>query len=372
MNITQNEAKKLILTCQLLDKKRSFETKADVLKIIRKLGYVQIDTISVAERAHHHILWTRMKDYKRAMLHELLERDKQIFEYWSHAAAFLPIENYRFSLFRKKKFREKYKDWFIKNKKIIKYVKDRITSEGPLRSKDFEHTGEKLTGWWNWKPAKAALESLFMSGELMVCKREGFQKTYDITERILPEGTDTTEPTEEEYSEHLLLSNISNYGLSTIEEASYLKGINKKTFTAVTNKLAEENKILNIKIKGSDNKYYTSKMNLKILSGNNSDGLIHILSPFDNLIIQRKRLKQLFGFDYFLECYLPEAKRKYGYFSMPVLFGDKFIGTIDAKADRKNKEFIIKNRNTETPNKKSEKLLSDKIKQFSDFTLNWC
>jgi uncharacterized protein YcaQ len=239
-----SDARYLSILNQLLLKPNSGKTKSGLLKIIEQLGYVQIDTISVVERSHNHILWTRFPSYKKKMLHELLEKDRKIFEYWFHAAAFLPMRDFRFSLYTKEFFRRHYKNWLVKNKKLINFVKDRIRAEGPLKSKDFEHTREKLTGWWDRKPAKAALECLFMVGELMISKREGFQKAFDLAERILPEGIETKTPDEEEMFEHLLLSRINSLGFASVFEAKYLRRIKPGVIKKVIERLTEDKKII--------------------------------------------------------------------------------------------------------------------------------
>jgi len=344
------------------------KTKKHLLNIIEKLGYVQIDTISVVERAHNHILWTRFSSYNKNMLHQLLENDRKIYEYWFHAAAFLSMRDYRYSLYTKEHFRSRYREWIKKNRKIIKNVMDRIKAEGALKSKDFEHTGVKLTGWWNWKPAKAALECLFMSGVLMVSKREGFQKAYDLTERILPPDIGTTVPNEEEMFEHLLMSRINSFGFSSESEAKYLRKIHKSVSEKIINRLVEEKKILPVKIGSLKEIYYSTEAKLKQLNKKVKAESVHILSPFDNLIIQRKSLRNIFNFEYVLECYLPAAKRKNGYFNMPVLIGDKFAGMLDAKADRNEKKFIVRSLKLDKLTIRDKEKVYNKINGLAEFT----
>lgn len=350
MNIPEtihiNDARRIIYHSQQLTPKKKSETvnKIDLYKIIEKLSYLQIDTISVVERSHHHILWSRMPGYKKEMLDELLEKDKLIFEYWSHAAAFLPMSDYKFSLIRKRSFAKKNKTWRSDYKKIVKYVLDRIKSEGPLQSRDFEDKKTGDSGWWNWKPSKDALDYLFHTGELMISKRKGFQKVYDLTERVLPDFADTNIPSESEFYKYLINRSVNSNGITRKNEILYLRRVDKRKFDIALKELLEEKIIAKISVAGIDNDFfYTSKENLEILSLKRPVKIINILSPFDNFIIQRKRLKELFDFDYQIECYVPEAKRKYGYFCLPVMHGDKFIGRIDAKAFRDKNTFVIKN-----------------------------
>lgn len=343
IEITLQDARYLALKNQRLLERDNHHTKKDLLKIIEKIGYVQIDTISIVERAHHHILWTRLPAYKKTKLDELM-KEKKIFEYWSHAAAFLPMKDYRFSLRRKENYSERYKTWLKNNKKIINFARDRITNEGPLQSKDFEHPPRVKSGWWDWKPAKEALEYLFHAGELMVAERKNFQKVYDLTERILPKKVDTTIPTHEEYCEHLIFNAISANGFASQKEMFYLRRGDSIIPLSVIKKLTEEKKIIPVKVTGiEDDKYYTTKENLKQLNNISFKKDVHILSPFDNLVIQRKRLKTLFIFDYVIECYVPSPKRKFGYYVLPILYGENFIGRLDAKADRANNSLRIIN-----------------------------
>lgn len=364
--ISKKEARKIIIASQQLSDIRSGKSKDQLLKIIESIGYVQIDTISVVERSHHHTLWSRMPGYKKQMLDELLENDNSIFEYWSHAAAYLPIKDFRFSLIRKNNYSRRNKNWSAANKKILKYVYDRIAAEGPLQSKDFEDKRTGSSGWWDWKPSKDALDFHFHKGTLMIKARKGFQKVYDLTERVLPENIDTSFPNEKEFYEHLILNSVRSNGLSSVKEITYNRRFDRNLFKDSLNRLTEEKTIININIRGLKDEYYTTVDNLNLPERFNRIKNVHILSPFDNLIIQRKRLKELFDFEYTIECYVPEAKRKFGYFCMPVLYGDKFIARIDAKADREGNNFIIKNIFREDSSM-NRNLLSKKIKKLSEF-----
>ena len=359
------DARYLAIYSQRLAKLPSKSSKRELLNIIEHLSYVQIDTLSIVERSHHHILWSRMPGYKKNMLEELHNKDKKIFEYWGHAAAYLPMKDYKYSLVRKYNYAKKYKDWKSKNRKLIKFVYDRIKNEGPLQSRNFlkdinkKGKTEDKNGWWSWKPAKEALEYLFHSGKLMVAKRSGFQKVYDLTERFLPAGIDTNLPTAEEYSEHIIMNAVNSHGFISGKEITYLRAKDPVIFSKALNLLCEKNELIRITLENSNDTYFSTKNNLKAINRKSINNNLHILSPFDNLIIQRKRLKTLFNYDFQVEFYLPESKRKYGYFCMPVLWGDKFIGRVDAKADRSIKTLIIKNFFMETKNKLTEEFNSE-------------
>ena len=336
--VSKSEARKLFLHSQGLLAFDAGRKQQGALDAIAHLGYVQIDTISVVERAHHHTIYTRVKDYKKEYLDELM-KEKAVFEYWSHAAAYLPMSDYRFSLPRKKTFADGKQHWF-KDKKPTQYVYDRIKAEGPLQSKDFEEK-KANTGWYEWKTTKQALEQLFMAAQLMVAERKNFQKVYDLTERVLPADINTKMPSEKEMAEHLILSAIRANGVVAAHEIAYLRGGHKEHVQKALKHLLKEGAIAEIRIEGIKEPYYTYEVKLDLMGDIKAAKKVHILSPFDNAVIQRKRLQTLFDYDYVIECYVPEAKRVHGYFCLPILYGDTFAGRMDCKAERSKGVFVI-------------------------------
>jgi uncharacterized protein YcaQ len=319
-----------------------------LLRAVEQLSYVQIDTISVVERAHHHTCWTRVDNYTPTMLDQLQVQHKKIFEYWFHAASYLPMSRYRFFQPLMRSITGNYSK-AKRDLKMQKYVLDRIQAEGPLQSRDFEDPDHRSSGWWNWKPAKIAMERLFMSGELMVVRRDGFQKVYDLTERVLPADLDLTLPDEEEWNRFLIGRMLTALGLGRDSDLAYIRYGTGKIFAGsilasvrrTLKDMLEEGSVIQVRV--GDNKYYTTREHLENLVKRVGKKVTRLLSPFDNLIIQRRRTLDLFDFDYQLECYVPQQKRKYGYFSLPVLWGDRLVGRLDAKAIRKTHEFQIKN-----------------------------
>ncbi len=332
-SLSIEQARKLVLLSQRVPpKKQSGRAKVATLSAIEHLGYIQIDTISVVQRAHHHTLWNRNPRYKASQLDQLIS-DKQVFEYWSHAAAYLPFRDYRFSLPRKLAFASGDQDhWYKRDSRMIKLVLNRIAVEGPLMAKDFEHTGKKI-GEWKTKPAKRALEYLFMQGDLMVPRRMNFHKVYDLTERVLPEGTDTTLPDAQEHARFLITRYLRGNGLGQSTEIAYLLNNTKPIVSATLEDMLSTGELRQIRV--ADKLYYALPASLELLSQPLVRSKLKILSPFDNLVIQRKRLKALFGFDYLIECYVPERKRRYGYFSLPILWDGKLVARMDCKADRR-------------------------------------
>ncbi|MBA3706292.1 MAG: winged helix-turn-helix domain-containing protein [Bacteroidetes bacterium] len=369
--ISPEEARILALQSQGLLEPKLGNGKKAVLTAIEQLGYVQIDTLSVVARAHHHTLWSRLPDYKENFLTSLLEKDKAIFEYWSHAASYLPMKDYRFSLLRKKAYSNGKSHWFGQDKKMNLYVLDRIKAEGPLQSKDFEHKRNGPGNWYEWKPAKQALEQLFMEGKLMVAKRQGFQKVYDLTEHVLPLEVNRDLPDTEEFAEHMILTMVNAHGIVNENEFFYLRNHLKEPVIKVLNKLLKEGKLVEIIINGLDKTIFISSgKKIKELKKIELQEHVHLLSPFDNIVIQRKRLLRLFDFDYMMECYVPEAKRKYGYFTLPVLYSDKFVARMDPKANRLTKTFYIKSMHFEKgfkPKTAFNILFASKLKSFALF-----
>ena len=317
--------------------------RSGVLKAIERLGYIQIDTISVVERAHHHVLFSRVPDYQPKHLDTLL-RAGNIFEYWHHAASFLPIRDYRFAMLRMTQFKQGDERW-IRSRDVteIKRTLERIRAEGPLRSRDFADQNEKRSGWWDWKPAKKALEQLFMEGELMVVSRDGFEKTYDLTERVLPSSVNTSLPSVNEFAEHLVESTLASHGCAQSPTFTHLRrGINLRK--AVENVLAEKCSVRELtSLQTDDGQTWFVRSDLwDARLPTVRRPAVSVLSPFDNAVIHRNRGQRLFNFDYVIECYVPEPKRQYGYFCLPLLLGDSFIGRLDAKAHRREQRLELK------------------------------
>ena len=334
--LSQAAARRRVLSAQgLLGGPRFGEGKTGALAAIEHLGYVQIDTIAVVERAHHHTLWSRIPGYSPSQLHELQSKDRSVFEYWSHAAAFLPMRDFRFALRRMEAFAKGRRHWFRRDNKVRRYVLDRIRAEGPLRARDFEApAGHRGGSWFEWKPAKSALEQLFWCGELMVRERRRFEKVFDLRERVLPALTDTRMPSEEEFLRHLITTTLRAQGLASAREIAYQRRPSSVKLLKVLREMSEAGEVSKFCVEGIPDEIYYGFKDIGWTADKGGGGDVHILSPFDNLVIQRKRLSRLFGYDYQIECYVPEPKRKFGYFCLPLLRGADFLGRLDAKADR--------------------------------------
>ena len=346
VKIRKAKARRLALKCQGLSGRMPFGSGSKaVVRLANQIGYVQIDTISVIERSHHHTFWTRIENYNADMLIQHTADVRDLFEYWAHAAAYLPVQNYRFCLPRMHAFRNGEKHWFERDLRLMNYVYDRIKAEGPLQARDFKDTRQKKTGpWYEWKPAKRALEQLFIEGRLMVARRNNFQKVYDLAERVLPDDVNKEMPCPAEMAIFLINSAVAANGVVSEDEICYLRKGIKKDIRIQIKHLLEDKKLIEVDVEGITHKRYVTFaefLTRKLPAPTRSR--VHLLSPFDNLIIQRKRVQELFDFKYQLECYLPASKRKHGYFSLPVLWGDQFVGSLDPKADRKRSVLLINN-----------------------------
>lgn len=311
------------------------QPQISVAETISRLSYVQIDSINVVARAHHHVLYSRMPSYQMQMLDASLARG-EIFEYWSHAAAYLPIADYRFSLQRKQQLQNGGKHWFEPDDKVMQEVRARIRAEGPLKASDFESSTGKNGVWWDWKPAKKALEQLFMRGELMVTRRDKFQKVFDLTERVLPQGIDTQVPTEKAFARYLLERFLDAHGFGTAAQIAYLRKGIKPALIIELNALLAAGQLATFRAAGQVY-YYRPELHLH----QPVPDKVWLLNPFDNLLIQRQRLKQWFNFDYQIEVYVPAPKRQYGYYSLAILWRDSFVGRVDVKADRQKKILLL-------------------------------
>lgn len=336
-------------------------------RALEAIGYVQIDTISVVARAHQHVLWSRVPGFRAEHLDALVAK-RRAFEYWAHAAAYLPMRDYRFALTRMRSIKSGETHWIAcRDTKLMAAVVDRIRAEGPLKARDFEAQRGKATGWWNWKPAKRALEQLYIQGDLMVTRREGFEKVYDLPERVLPADVDTTEPTAQEYARHRVESTLQAHGYASQTAFTYLRkgpAIRKSVARYLNEEI--ERGALTTRTLATGFKVYARPEVLDARPRKRNDNL-RLLSPFDNVIIQRDRIRALFDYDYLLECYVKEDKRKFGYYCLPILYGDRFVGRLDAKAHRESGRFEVRSLHIERDIEDREHFLTRLRDQLTDY-----
>lgn len=365
LNFTLSTARALHLAAQgLLQPRRRKAQKADVLDTIRNMGVLQIDTIHVVARSPYLVLWSRLGDYPQPWLEEHLA-EGALFEYWAHEACFVPIEDYRLLRHRMvdpASMGWKYSvNWMRERRADVERVLQHIRSNGPVRSADFERTDGKGGGWWEWKPEKRSLEVLFTAGELMIARRHNFQRVYDLAERVLPGWDDSRMPGMEETRRELALKTVRALGLArSTWVADYYR---TKPPRPDLEALAEEGMLLRARVDGWKDTVYIHH-ELADLAQAAADGalsptLTTILSPFDPVVWDRRRALDLFDFDYRLECYTPAEKRRYGYFTLPILRRGALVGRIDAKAHRRSGSFELKNLALEPGVRVTERFVRD-------------
>lgn len=340
-SLSIDEARYLALRCQGF-----FQSFSSSQSVLEQLAYIQIDAISTIERAHHHIFWSRYPQYKSNETNQLLNAHAA-FEYWGHAASYLPLEDYPYYVPLMRSFLSNNR-WgqsrYAEVGHLMPAILERITQEGPLLARDFKGD-RKGAGWWQWKPAKVALELLYWQGELMVSSREGFAKVYDIKSRFLPEKYLQMEsPPPEAVAQFCVERALTAHGVMTEKEIGrHLPLSSRMALRSALHKGVASGDYLEVKVQGLTAVYYAMVNILEKLHNSEGDDPsllrqpLRILSPFDNLVIQRSRLRQFFDFEYVFEAYVPAAKRRYGYFTLPVLDIQRgvFVALIDLKADRK-------------------------------------
>ena len=364
-SISIKQARKLALIGQHLGGTQTIRGIKGTQEVIENIGYVQIDTISIVERAHHHTLWNRVFNYEKKHLDTLVE-ERILFEYWSHAAAFLPMRDFRFSLPRMHAIREGQRHWYDKNKKLMQEVLRRFETDGPLRAANFaDHSGTQ--GMWERSPIKQAIEHLFMEGHLLVTRRVNFQKIFDLAERVVPSGIDTRVPSVSENCRFLIESYLTSNGIGRATDFTYLrKGINADMRTVIE-EMIESGDLMELRIHKSSHTWYARPDQVEASFQRLRQKRVKVLSPFDNLVIQRSRLEQLFDYNYQLECYIPANKRKHGYFCMPILWKDRLVGRMDAKADRKTDTFVLYSISFEPRHKHDDLFLRLLISEITSF-----
>jgi uncharacterized protein YcaQ len=367
--LTPAQARKIILHAAGLAKRSPFgKGREAVYKLIDHLGFIQIDANFVVERAHHHAIASRVPDYKQEWLDEL-QADGRIFEFFISDAGYIPMPDFRFSLPVKEGFVARRKPLTQAEINLMDQVLDRIAREGPLMVKDFDNDREVASsGWWDWRPSKIALERLYLGGRLMVTRKD-FHKVYDLPRNLIPDDIDTTIPTPEQYARYVIRRCLKSLGIAYVKEIAWrARWVKNNLVKKELEKLVQEGEVCQVAIEGLKTaslymlpSYKNKKMELT--------GDAFVLSPFDVLNVFRHRLKDFFNFDYQIECFVPQAKRKYGYFSLPILVGDTFVARMDSKTDRKQKILTVHNLHFE-PVKLSKPMIVkiiEAIKTFAKF-----
>lgn len=316
---------------------------AGLLELIHRLGFVQVDSIATVERAHHMILWSRRRRYRPSQLRTLLERDRTLFEHWTHDASIIPTEFYRYWKLRFRRDREKllarWRNWRREGfEERFDTMLEHIRANGATFSRDTRDEGHSPSGeMWDWHPSKTAMEFLWRTGELAICHRKNFQKCFDLAERVIPQEHLAPDPADDEVVDWACSSALDRLGFATPGELAkfwdLISPVEAKTWCAERMGQA----LIEVEIENADGTWrkHVARPDLPAEIDTTLDlpGHVRVLSPFDPALRDRNRAERLFGFHYRIEIFVPEAKRQYGYYVFPVLEGDRLIGRMDAKRD---------------------------------------
>jgi uncharacterized protein YcaQ len=343
--LSPTRARRIWLRAQKLDTPAPFGNgPAATPAAVRHLGYVQIDTIHVIERCHHHILFTRIPQYRREHLHRAQSLDKAVFEYWTHALAYLPVEDMRYYVRDMRQYWRQRGTWFTKVKdNDVRRVLTRIRRNGALTIRDIDDDVlvEKDHAWASRKPSKRALQLAFYKGLVTVSQRAGMLKTYELMGRHfgwqrLPRAASNSQT-----SEFLVDRALRSQGLVSLESICYLKPSGKPAIRRVIDRRVRRKELVPVTLEGAGKWQHWARPETLEQRLEGAEEGVHILSPFDPLINQRKRLQLFFDYEHRFEAYVPKAKRVFGYFACPVLVGEQIVAAIDLKTDREQQRLRV-------------------------------
>ncbi|MEZ5967493.1 MAG: crosslink repair DNA glycosylase YcaQ family protein [Hyphomonas sp.] len=314
--------------------------KLDLPQLIRELGFVQLDSIRVVSRAHDHIIWSRNQNYREPMLDRLMRRDRGVFEHFTHDASVIPMEFYPYWSRQFRRLEEKVRGWEWHRGMLDEdgrtAIVERIRQEGPLSTKAFDTKIEGPREMWRRPPHKLALDYMWYAGELSTSHRENFTKFYDLTERVIPAHHRDDEPAEQDRIDWLCDGALARLGFASEGEIYRFWGATD--LAEVKAWTVRQKHLVPVRIETADGGYISALapdgIEADLAGLQDATSRLRILNPFDPVIRDRNRLQRLFGFDYRIEIFVPAAKRTWGYYVYPLLEGDRFVGRLEAKADR--------------------------------------
>ena len=342
--VTQIEARRIWLRAQRLDTRAPFgDGPRAVADAVAHLGYVQIDTINVIERCHHHILWTRIPDYRRADLRQAQSVDKSVFEYWTHALSYVAAKDFRFFIPDMRLHKREGHQWFASVKPADTRKVMRLLREGALTIRDIEDDvlTEKEHLWASRKPSKRALQLAFYSGMVTVSERNGMLKTYDLMQRHFGWDQPPRAASAAEISAYLLDRALRAQGVVSLDSICHLDAPRKAGVRRLIEARVRRAELVAVALEAAGKQQHWAAPETLANRGEGGLALAHILSPFDPLIIQRKRTHLIFDYEHRFEAYVPKDKRKFGYFALPVLVGEDIVAALDLKTDRANKQLLL-------------------------------
>ena len=343
--LTKLEARRIWLRAQRLEAEAPFGAGPQaVADAVTHLGYVQIDTINVIERSHHHILFTRIPAYRRTDLKQAQSVDKSVFEYWTHALSYVPTSDFRFFLPAMRRHRSEGHRWFTSVKpEDSRKVMRLLRQGGPLTIRDIDDDvlTEKEHLWASRKPSKRALQLGFYRGEFTIAGRDGMLKTYDLTTRHFGWDKPPKPATEAEVTAYLLDRGLRAQGVVSLDSICHLDAPRKAKMARLIETRMRRGELMAVAVEGAGKQMHWARPATLEDTGEVSTDRVHILSPFDPLIIQRKRTELMFDYSHRFEAYVPKEKRQFGYFALPVLVGEEIVAALDLKTDREKRKLLM-------------------------------
>ncbi len=343
--LSKSVARRIWLRAQRLDEAEPFGDGPDATRAaIEHLGYLQIDTINVVERCHHHILWSRIPRYRRAHLHQAQTIEKSVFEYWTHALSYVPTRDLPFFLPDMKRHRHSPLTWFDSvTKGDLHKVLTLVRRDGALSIRDIvdDVLIKKDHAWASRKPSKRALQLAFFRGDLTVSERSGMLKTCELMERHFGWEKKPKPATERQVVDYLLTRALRSQGLVSLDSICHLDAKRKAAVRAAIESRTRHGHLIPVTVEGAEKIEHWLESEALAAIPPLDHARVHILSPFDPLIIQRRRLELFFEYEHRFEAYVPRAKRVMGYFALPVLVGDEIVAAVDLKADREKAALLV-------------------------------
>ena len=378
--LTQAQARRIWLAAQRLDAPAPFGAGAQaVADAVAHLGYVQIDTINVIERCHHHILYTRIPAYRRADLRQAQSADKSVFEYWTHALSYVPSRDFRFFMPDMRLHKREGHRWFANVKPSDTRKVMRLLRGGALTIRDIEDDvlTEKEHLWASRKPSKRALQLAFYCGTVTVSERNGMLKTYELIGRHFGWDKPPKSATLGEVAAYLLDRALRSQGVVSLESICHLDAPSKKGVRQQIDRCVRRGELVPVALDGAGKQEHWAAPELIETKREAAPPLVHILSPFDPLIIQRKRTQLIFDYGHLFEAYVPKPKRKFGYFALPVLVGEDIVAALDLKTDRQKRKLLMQKWTWVGPGKKVKgevraelkRRIEDELDRFEKFQL---
>jgi len=378
--LPKKDARRIWLQAQRLDTPAPFgEGPAATAAAVAHLGYVQIDTINVIERCHHHILYSRIPAYRRADLKQAQSVDKSVFEYWTHALSYVPSGDFRFFMPLMREHRREGHKWYASVKPADMRKVMRLIKAGPLTIRDIEDDvlTEKEHLWQSRKPSKRALQLGFYTGALTISERNGMLKTYELMTRHFGWDKPPKPASTNEVAAYLLDRGLRSQGVVSLDSICHLDAPSKPAVRRVIEARVRRKELLPVAIDGAGKQEHWARPEVLEGKGEGAVPLVHILSPFDPLIIQRKRSELIFGYSPKFEAYVPKPKRVFGYFALPVLVDDEIVAALDLKTDRLNKKLLMQKWNWIGPGKAAKgdarkelkRRIEEELHRFEKFQL---